>query len=421
MRYLLLAAAALSAAAAAAAPPAPAPPLPPAQLASTALCAAYGIPDLAPYRYALPVASPTGATTNATPIFLPYYASAPLASAAAATTAVLFLHGLAGDAQDYFCAGLRASAGRTPPVLVLAPWFGNESTRGAYWRAADGDGSASLFWSNSRWSTGGSNTAPPRAFSTSFDLLDALLRALPRSVALASVAGFSAGAQLSGRYAFATPLGSGGAAAPRVRFIVSDAGSYLYLSPQRPAPACSPLRDTGAQHACGAFAAPPPPACAGYDDYKYGLQALDYLNPYLAPLASNATALQQAVERFPARDVRLILGARDACNCNTAGYALPADGSCAPLGGSLRCAPDAHGGAGCCDTYPDSDSSNALDVTCAAMLQGSNRLQRGLNFASHLRALFPSAPPPRVATAAFGHNASGLFFSAAFQEAAYAL
>ena len=249
----------LAAAAAAALPP-------PAQLSATAQCAAAGFPDLAPYRYALPVASPTGATTNTTPVFLPYFASEPIITSAAAT-AVLFLHGLSGDAQDYFCAGMRASAGRAG-TLVLAPWFGNETSDGTYWRAAGGAG-ATLFWSNSRWSTGGSNSAPPRQFSTAFDLLDALLRALPRSVTLASVVGFSAGAQLSGRYAFATPLAGGAQGgepqprAPHVRFIVSDPGSYLYLSPQRPAPACRPLRDTGPQHTCGAFEAPPPAGDCG--------------------------------------------------------------------------------------------------------------------------------------------------------------
>lgn len=416
MQRLLLCLSAAAAAAAALPPP--------AQLASTALCTAAGYPDLTSYRYSLPVSSPAGATTNSTPIFLPYYASAPLSSVSpSTTTAVLFLHGLSGNAQDYFCAGMRASAGRAPSVLVLAPWFGNQSSDGAYWRAAAAD-SATLFWSNSRWSTGGSNTAPPRQWSTSFDLLDALLLALPRSITLATVAGFSAGAQLSGRYAFATPLGTDAPQQPHVRFIVSDPGSYLYLSPQRPAPACRPLQDTGAQHTCGAFEAPPPAQDCGssaYNDYKYGLQQLDYLNPYLTPLASNATALQQAVERFAARDVRFILGTGDACNCNSQGYQQPLEDSCAPLGGSLSCAPNAFGGPGCCDTWPDSAASNALDVTCPAMLQGSNRLQRGLNYVAHLRHLFPAAATPQLATASFGHNASGLFFSAAFQGAAYTL
>jgi hypothetical protein len=54
------------------------------------------------------------------------------------------------------------------------------------------------------------------------------------------------------------------------------------------------------------------------------------------------------------------------------------------------------------------------------MLQGSNRLQRGLNYASHLERAFEGYRA-RVSIGAFGHNCSGMFFDAAFQQAAFAL
>lgn len=369
----------------------------------------------------IPLVSPYGATTNSTPVFLPLFTSEPL-STSTATTAVIFIHGLRGNAQDYFCMGYTASLPRLKDTLVAAPWFGNETSTGSYWGPGNPrDTSLTLFWSNSRWSTGGTNTAPPKGFSTAFDELDALVAALPSTVTLVSVVGFSAGAQMSGRYAFATPLGATQPGRPHIRFIVSDPGSFLYFADSRPLPSCSPLKDTGAGHTCTEFAPPSTPTdCPGYNDYKYGLNALGYLNLYLAPLDSNATARAAAVARFPTRDVVYFLGSQDTCNCNSEGYTLPPDGHCKPEGGGLVCTPDAAGGKGCCDTFPDSDSSNALDVSCAGMLQGSNRLQRGLNYVGHLKDVFEGHSPV-IYLGPFAHNASGLFNDPTFQKIAYTL
>jgi hypothetical protein len=38
-----------------------------------------------------------------------------------------------------------------------------------------------------------------------------------------------------------------------VRFIVSDASSYLYFNAVRPAPACRPMYDTATNHSCRDF------------------------------------------------------------------------------------------------------------------------------------------------------------------------
>ena len=94
-------------------------------------------------------------------------------------------------------------------------------------------------------------------------------------------------------------------------------------------------------------------------------------NLYLTAYATNATMLAHAVSAYPHRDVRFLLGTRDVCNCNTAGYANPHADYCYPA--AAACSKNTHGGSfegrGCCDTYPDSSTSNALDVTCNAMLQ----------------------------------------------------
>jgi len=95
-------------------------------------------------------------------------------------------------------------------------------------------------------------------------------------------------------------------------------------------------------------------------------------NSYLTAYASNATRLAQAVAAYPHRDVRFLLGTHDVCNCNTAGYANPHGDYCYPIP-AATCKNNTDGGSfegrGCCDTYPDSNTSNALAVGCEALLQ----------------------------------------------------
>ena len=94
-------------------------------------------------------------------------------------------------------------------------------------------------------------------------------------------------------------------------------------------------------------------------------------NSYLTAYASNATRLAQAVAAYPHRDVRFLLGTHNVCNCNTAGYANPQGDYCYPA--AAACPKDTNGGSfeghACCDTYPDSNTSNALAVRCEALLQ----------------------------------------------------
>jgi hypothetical protein len=193
-----------------------------------------------------------------------------------------------------------------------------------------------------------------------------------------------------------------------------------------------------------------------------------------------AAALAAAVADFPYRDVRYLLGTSDVCNCNYADY-VNDETDCFP--DDATCTPNDDGGDGCCDTYPDSTTSNALSVTCVAtccapppdvsalhghvtraaamlcsrdaayrtrsnekrpdaasssgylppphpcllaicgrcesMLQGSNRLQRGLNYVSYLAS---STPDATITYAAFdgGHNQSAMMFSDTLQSWAFA-
>jgi len=70
----------------------------------------------------------------------------------------------------------------------------------------------------------------------------------------------------------------------------------------------------------------------------------------------------------------------------------------------------------CCDTYPDIESSNALAVGCEEMIQGSNRLQRGINYMLHLATLGAN-----VAYGFFegGHSNPAFYASDLFKEWVY--
>lgn len=143
-------------------------------------------------------------------------------------------------------------------------------------------------------------------------------------------------------------------------------------------------------------------------------------NTYNAPLDANATLKAEAKARFGeklrAGVLHFIMGEADACNCQTPGYANGA--YCYPLDGSLSCPPDGAGGAGCCDTWPDATNHNAMDSTCDGMVQGSNRLQRGLLYVKHLERVFGFAVPI-FTVPGMGHNNSDLYASPYFLEAAY--
>ena len=339
----------------------------PAELSNMKRCDNVGLPDLAPFEQRLELgASPYGKSSTKR-VFLPVYGSLPFAAGArpnaSVTSAVIFIHGLTGNANAYFCDGVAAAraAGRDGSALVVAPWFGNEQAFGGDWGSGGDASSASAFWTTSRWMQGGNispggGSAPPTGFTTAFDALDALVRNISESalfpnLELVTIVGFSAGAQLTSRYSFATALGAAGAGGPRVRFVVSDPGSFLYLDAARPAPSCRPLRDTGVGAACGDFAPPPEAAaCPTFDDYKFGLAdgSLGYQNAYLAPLDGDAVAKAAAVARLRGKDVVYIFGQNDVCNCNLEGFENDAD-ACFP---GATCAPDDFGGRGCCDTYP---------------------------------------------------------------------
>lgn len=246
-------------------------------------------------------------------------------------------------------------------TMLIAPQFLIEEDIDFYQLPAD-----RLFWSEGGWKQGNaslSTTANPRPASlSSFAVLDSILyRIASRNPNLQTlvVAGHSAGGQFVQRFA----AGSSIEAALESQFgidvvyVPANPSSYLYLDAER---VVSGTLDQ--------FAVPPASvvgACPGYDDYKYGMHSR---NSYMSRLTS-----AQITSRYPQRHVRYLLGELD--------------------------------------TDP---AAAELDTSCAAMLQGRQRLERGLIYGNYLEHFHGSGiivTHPTFVVPGVGHDSRGMFTS----------
>jgi hypothetical protein len=420
---------------------------PPAELADNTECEKQGFSSLDAYQQALQLPNVYNATTSKK-VFLPIFASHSLEIPDESLThAVIWIHGLSADANTYFCDGMAAVTENSDPgsILSIAPWFGNVQVSESQWINNSTSAGVSAFWTTTRWLSGGNNSPSPAQYTTSFDVLDAIYEAIVSHSAKASLfpnlkvvtfAGYSAGAQLVSRWAFFTHHGKGKNI--KLRFLVSDPGSYMYLDSSRPAASCSPGNsNTTPSHTCADFntsTSAMQADCPKYNKYKYGvsdLRAVKY-NNYIAPFATEPSLVQAQLKDFRVKDIRFIFGTQDVCNCNTAGYDNSAE-YCYPAGAT--CVPNADGGtvagAGCCDTYPDGTKHNALNVGCESQLEGQNRFQRGLNYMSHVDRFYAnqqqgahldaraSGPVFKHSTYPGGHNNSAFHSSSDFIQWAF--
>lgn len=426
------------------------------ELADNSTCVRLGLSDatMLAARDAIPLSSPYSSPLQ---FFLPIFSS----KVDSPSQAFVWLHGLGGNANDYYCNGVAtaATAESSLETLSVAPWFASEqvtlddwlgSARADDWRRRNNwtTGGKSIYWGPHRggWMRGADSSPEWERYTTSFDAFDATVQWLRLShptLKNTSAVGFSAGSQFLSRWAFFSQemeIGS------NITSVISDPGSYLYLERRRPASTCRPLEDTGANHTCDSFLVPDAAGCPDFDEYKYGLSNLGG-SLYLEKFAANATLLEQvsmatherglpaqlsasarprrhapppshriqAVAAYPYRDLRYLFGEHDVCNCNTPGYVnsqtqcYPSNPGINPHTGELGCSPNTEGGSlggnGCCDTYPDG-IGNQLDHNCQSMLQGSNRLQRGRNYLSYLQTLAPDAELMEGTYNAAGHEAS---------------
>lgn len=123
------------------------------------------------------------------------------------------------------------------------------------------------------------------------------------------------------------------------------------------------------------------------------------------------------------KDIRYVFGALDTCNCKTEGYVnaahcdpglLASSSSSSSYGKGPKSHDEKHQEekhqpmcitpnsadailgsdtgvySDCCDTYPDA-LNNDLSTSCGSNLQGTNRLQRGLNYMSYLQDYYSRA------------------------------
>lgn len=276
-------------------------------------------------------------------------------SAPAPQSVLVVMHGHPRDANRSFDAGLQAvrGAGRLTDTLVVAPLYQVSDASRCQTRGVPNAQAGDAVWTCAGWLAGEPSLgAQPIG---SFAALDALVVELVRqwpSLRSVTLAGFSAGAQmLQHSIGFAADPPAGVA----VRYVIADPGSWLYFDPVRPAP-------ERAGEKCGAdcrFTFQVPQACPGYDNWKYGVQALP------GYLGRNA---EQARARYAATQVDYLEGALDGSAAKGAFYPI-------------------------------------LDKSCAAMTQGPFRLQRGVAYAAYEQALLkPQRARRMIVVPGCGHD-----------------
>lgn len=205
------------------------------------------------------------------------YSSTPVAQLDPRLERVFILvHGTQRNATDYFVTAVHAAqeAGALERTLVIAPAFrGNDGSR-----CKDSLEKDELAFECNSWKDG---RLARNGHADSFSAMDRLLELVDLQPGLKEivVAGHSAGGQYVQRYAAANR------AEPKlkhkVRYVVANPSSYLYLETWRPE--ASP--------------------CPGYNKYKYGLSSL---TGYAKQVGAEALRTQ-----YLQRDVTYLLGERD--------------------------------------------------------------------------------------------------------------
>jgi hypothetical protein len=283
------------------------------------------------------------------------------------TQAVVFNQGLDRDAINDFSILVTAAqmANQLSRTLILTPHFESvvDADGGPCGGHVDNPEPNDLLWTCDAWSDGLASTNDPSA--TSYGALDALLTAVEHNfpqLERITVSGFSAGGQLTQRYAAVNAIDRGihGVA---FRYVVGSPSSYVYFDDKRPTNAgnCTTL-------GCPDGFAPYPDAaqCPGYNDWKYGTDDLEGAAARLTPV--------QLERAYVGRNVRYLFGALD-------------DGPTAVA------------------------DFSQLDVTCPALAQGPFPLQRGLAFYSYVTSELDAGQQQAQVVPGCGHSGSCVFQS----------
>lgn len=278
--------------------------------------------------------------------------------------AVIVIHGSNRNARDYYERILNPArrAGRADSTtLILAPQFLLEIDIEAF-DLLD----YTLFWSSSGWKKGDESQSSfeherPAEIS-SFAIIDTILfRLVSLNPNLQNIvlAGHSAGGQFVNRYAAgnqteAVLMSEFGI---QMTYLVANPSSYLYFSEKR---------RVGGR--LDQFAVPSENTiqdCPNYHDYKYGLK---FLNRYMKRVGAERIRAQ-----YPQRRMVYFLGADD-----------------------------------------NNPNSSSLDKSCAAMLQGKHRLERGRVYYHYLQEEFGGSITEKhkqVILPGVGHSSEQVFAS----------
>jgi len=282
---------------------------------------------------------------------LRYWRNHPLGTSSAAfERAVIVVHGMNRNADDYFSHIVSAAnnAGCIANTLILAPNFitSKEDPR-----------IDELHWSSNGWKIG-HRSRNPLIRVCSFSVMDRIFQKLGRpgkfpNLKRVILMGHSAGGQYVNRYAAGSRaedrLYMSGI---RVRYIVANPSTYMYLNGRRKI-----------GNPAGFSSVPSGQSCDGkYNNYRYGLRKR---NRYMRRVAAD-----QIRSQYASRDVVYLLGQQDT-------------------------------------------GSAALDQSCPAMFQGRNRLERGRIFYHHMRRYY-SCPNHRIEEIpGVAHNSELMFNSQA--------
>ena len=212
---------------------------------------------------------------------VPYYRNYPLGKRNfTATRAIVVIHGRLRNPNRVFRSIVTAAekVGKLETTIILAPYFMNEE---------DDPAADELYWRKSGWVRGDRSTRNLSPRVSSYEIMDLILQRLGNrqnfpNLRTIAVIGHSAGGQFTQRYAAGNQIEQK-LLGIRVKYVVANPSSYLYLSDRR-------------------FWLSNGTDC-DYNSYKYGLEDR---NSYMRRLSTG-----EIVDRYRRRNVVYLLGDRD--------------------------------------------------------------------------------------------------------------
>nr|ABI14289.1 hypothetical protein [Pfiesteria piscicida] len=335
-------------------------------------------------------------------VFIPVYRHQPKKSKSVKTV-VIGLHGAGRNGDNYFqwITGAMQNAGLQDDVAVLVPVFADYECTAASWTGKTKYTGDAVKWSHStrQWVFGQKSDRQGDWHGiSSYQVIDDVLRYAEmryRRLSKIIVTGFSAGAQMGLRWSIFSPQGLSGTSITGVpmTIILGSPSSVTYLTPARPAVSCRGP-DVTVDDNCTDFVEPDEAhykTCHDHwDDYPFGIEGIGDgdmppgsiradVTEYLRQYIKHDSLLQQTlIERFASKDIVFQFGDTDTKKC-----------------GHGTCAND-----------------------CAAMLEGNNRLQRGINYMWHLKWVLPGYEPT-FSTFHGGHRPELFFAGEYFNKFAF--